>query len=57
MGVDSDEQIDGAVAAILIVEAPRSARLQRIGWRASAMIWVGLSSKQTTGRFGSGGSA
>ena len=28
-----------------------------IGWRASPMSWVGLSSKQTTGRFGSSCSA
>jgi hypothetical protein len=28
--------------------------LALIGWRTSPISWVGLSSKQTTGRFGSG---
>jgi hypothetical protein len=54
MGIDEDEEIDDAVAAILVVEALEPAG---IGWRASPMSWVGLSSKQTTGRFGSGYSA
>ena len=55
---DEDEEIDGAVAAILVVEALEPSGCPAgIGWRASPMSWVGLSSKQTTGRFGSGCSA
>jgi hypothetical protein len=57
MGIDEDEEIDGAVAAILVVEALVPSGCGRIGWRASPMSWVGLSSKQTTGRFGSSCSA
>ena len=57
MGVKEDEEIDDAVAAILVVEAWGRPGAAGIGWRASPMSWVGLSSKQTTGRFGSGCSA
>ena len=57
MGVKEDEEIDGAVAAIFVIAALGPSRRGRDGWRASPMSWVGLSSKQTTGRFGSGCSA
>ena len=57
MGVKEDEEIDDAVAAILVVETFGPSRGRGIGWRASPMSWEGLSSKQTTGRFGSGCSA
>ena len=57
MGVKEDEEIDGAVAAMFVIEALGPSGAAGIGWRASPMSWVGLSSKQTTGRFGSGCSA
>ncbi len=57
MGIEEDEEIDDAVAAILAVEGSSRPGAAGIGWRASPMSWVGLSSKQTTDRFGSGGSA
>jgi hypothetical protein len=44
--VDADEEIDGAVAAVLVIvtfELPGSAG---IGWRTSPISWTGLSSKQ-----------
>jgi len=57
IGVEEDEEIDGAVAAVLVVVSFELARLGRIGWRTSPMSWIGLSSKQTTGLLGSGASA
>src|SRR3982074_1587998 len=80
MDVDADEQIDGAVAAVLAIVAFELARFGRdrlspladelergllaadprpagIGCRTSPMSWTGLSSKQATGRSGSGASA
>lgn len=55
--VDADEEIDGAVAAVLAIVA---FELARFGWDRLAnlaMSSTGLSSKQTTGRSGSGVSA
>ena len=59
MGIDEDEEIDGAVAAILVVEAlePSGCGRDRLARFADGRGWVGLSSKQTTGRFGSSCSA
>ena len=57
VGVEEDEQIDGAVAAIFAVVTLKLARLGGMGSRTSPMSWVGLSSKQTTGLWGSGASA
>lgn len=54
MGVDEDEEIGRAVAPVLAVEA---LQLPGLGWRTSPMSWIGLSSKQMTGGFGSGVSA
>jgi len=53
------EAIGGLLNAALgnLTELVIALTALQAGWRASAMIWVGLSSKQTTGRFGSGGSA
>jgi hypothetical protein len=55
--VEEDEQISGAVAAILAFVALELAWRSRIGWRTSPLSWVGLSSKHTTGRLASGVSA
>ena len=55
--VDTDEEIDGAVAAVLAIVAFKLAGWAGIGWRTSPINWTGLSSKQTTGRLGSGASA
>ena len=57
MGIDEDEEIDGAVAAILVVEALEPSGCGRDRLARFADELVGLSSKQTTGRFGSGCSA
>jgi len=57
MHVEDDEQIDGAVAAILVIVTFELAGAAGIGCRTSPMSWTGLSSKQTTGRLGSGASA
>ena len=57
MHVEADEQIDSAVAAVLVIVAFELAGSAGIGWRTSPMSWTGLSSKQTTGRSGSGASA
>ena len=57
MHVDADEEIDGAVAAVLAIVAFELARLGRDRLAHLAMSWTGLSSKQTTGRSGSGASA
>ena len=52
---EGDEQIDGAVAAILIIIArSRCPGWAGIGWRTSPISWTGVSSKQTSGRAGSG---
>jgi hypothetical protein len=55
--VDADEEIDSAVAAILVTVAFELAGSAGIGWRTSPMSWTGVSSKQTTGRVRSGASA
>ena len=52
---EEDEEIDGAVALVLEVEALQPAGLGR-NRRPHPISWVGLSSKQITGRVGSGGS-
>ena len=52
--VEEHEQIGGAVAPIFAVVALELPGLAGIGWRTSPMSWIGLSSKQTTGRFGIG---
>jgi hypothetical protein len=54
MHIEEDEQVGGPIAPVLAVVA---LELARLGWRTSPMSWVGLSSKQTTGCFGSGFSA
>jgi hypothetical protein len=56
MRIEEDEEIGGAVAAVLIVVTFDLAWLG-IGSRTSPMSWCGVSSKQTTGRLGSGASA
>ena len=55
--VEEDEQVDRAIAPILAVVAFELPGAAGIGWRASPISWVGLSSKHTTGRLGSGASA
>jgi hypothetical protein len=57
MGVEEDKQVSRAVAAILAVVALKLATPGGMGWRASPISWVGLSSKHTTGLLGSVGSA
>ena len=57
MHVDADKEIDGAVAAVLAIVTLELTRLGRDRWRTSPINWTGLSSKQTTGRLGSGASA
>jgi hypothetical protein len=52
--VEEDEQIGRSIALVFAVITPDLASL---GLRTSPVSWVGLSSKQTTGRFGSGSSA
>ena len=49
------KQADFNLRRGLILDADHG--LAGIGWRVSPMSWTGLSSKQTTGRFESGGSA
>ena len=56
--IEEDKQVDGAVAAIFaIVSLWLSGRRRNRLARTSPISWVGLSSKQTTGRFGSAFSA
>src|SRR4030095_8411393 len=55
--VEEDEQVDGAVAAIFAVVALGLPGRGRDRLRTSPISWVGLSSKHTTGRLGSGASA
>jgi len=57
MHVEEDEQVGRSIALILAVETFELAGAAGIGWRISPMSCVGLSSKQTTGRFGLGSSA
>ena len=57
MGVEEDEEIDDAVAAILVIEAFGPSRGRRDWLTRFADELGGASSKPTTGRFGSGGSA
>jgi len=57
MHVDADEEIDGAVAAVLVIVAFELARLGRDRLADLADELTGLSSKQTTGRSESGASA
>jgi hypothetical protein len=57
MHVEEDEQVGGAVAFILAVVALDLARLGLDGLADLADQLGRLSSKQTTGRFGSGASA
>ena len=58
MGIDEDEEIDGAVAAILVVEAlePSGCGRDRLA-RFADELRGAFSSKQNTGRFGSSCSA
>src|SRR5262245_9910352 len=53
MYVEEDEQVGRAIALVLVVVTLELAGLAGIGCLTSPMSWVGLSSKQTTGRFGS----
>jgi hypothetical protein len=55
--VEQDERL--TVPLRLYSQSSRSSCLGRagIGWRTSPKSWVGLSSKHTSGRFGSGVSA
>lgn len=55
--VDKDKEIDGTVAAVLLVVALKLARLGRDGLADLADELHRVSSKQTTGRSGSGASA
>ena len=58
MRIEEHEQIGRAVAAILaVVTLQAGPGAAGIGWRTSPISCVGLSSKQTTGRFGSASSA
>jgi hypothetical protein len=57
MRIEGDEEIDGAVAAVLVIVRSRFPGSGGIGWRTSPMSWTGVSSKQTSGRSGSGASA
>ena len=55
--IEEDEQVGRALAAIFTVIALAPTGAAGIGGRTSPMSWVGLSSKQTTDRSGSGTSA
>ena len=56
--IEENEQVDRAITAIFVVVAPGLARRQPGSAAGTSPIsCVGLSSKQTTGRFGSGVSA
>ena len=57
VGVEEREQIGGSVAPVLAVVRSTCPGSGGIGRRTSPMSWIGLSSKQTTGRCGSGASA
>src|SRR4051812_46058240 len=52
--IEEHEQISGAITLVFVVIP---LRLAGLGWRTSPINWVGVSSKHTTGRFGSAGSA
>jgi hypothetical protein len=54
VGVEKDEQVGRAVAAILAVVALELAGVAGMGWRTSPISRVELSSKHTTGRLGLG---
>ena len=55
--IEEDEQVGGAVAPVFAVVTLDLSGLRRVGRRTSPISWIGLSSKQTTGRCGSGASA
>ena len=55
--VDEDEHIGRAVALVFAIVSLGWPGAGGIGKRVSPINWVGLSSKQTTGRLGSGSSA
>ena len=55
--VDKHEDVRGAVAHVLVVDPRGRSRLAGTGTRASPMSWLGVSSKQTTGRCAFGRSA
>lgn len=57
MHVEEHEQVGRAIALVLAVIALELARLGRDRQADPPMSCVGLSSKQTTGRIGSGASA
>jgi hypothetical protein len=57
MGVKENEEIDNAVAAIRVIETFGPSRCGRDRLARFADELGGASSKPTTGRFGSGGSA
>jgi hypothetical protein len=57
IGIEEHEQVGGAVAPVFVVVRSIFPGSGRIGRRTSPMSWIGLSSKQTTGRRGSGASA
>ena len=46
--MEEDEEIDDAVAAVLVIETFGPSQRQPRRWRASPMSWVGLSSKAPT---------
>ncbi|UPK28193.1 hypothetical protein IVB26_06650 [Bradyrhizobium sp. 195] len=56
MRAEEDEQVCGAITPILAIVALDVSGVAGIGWCTSPMSWIGLSPKQTTGRFGSGAS-
>jgi hypothetical protein len=52
--VEEDEQVCRPVAVILAIVSLDLTGLGGIGWRTSPISWIGLSSKQITGRRGVG---